>query len=222
MMPLIRGTHDPPNADSPKQMTIRNMKTDSSTPGNPSSLFRPRVGAVSARAAMVGVLGVLAAAPSARAGVTMPTLWTENGHSYQVVVVPDGIVWSDARDAAAASGGHLVTLTSEAENGFVHGLIADEATAWVSSGIAPNQTLRSGGATVGPFFDGAGSILLRAAGSIVGSPNRQYVTDWWWRQTGLTTAGQPAAWTTRYDLFQQGVASFGGGHVTAIAGAEPR
>ena len=84
------------------------MKTDPITPANSSSLFRPRIGAVSARAAMAGVLGVLAAAPSARAGVTMPTLWTENGHSYQVVVVPDGIVWSDARDAAAASGGHLV------------------------------------------------------------------------------------------------------------------
>ena len=135
-------------------MTIRNMKTNSSTPGNPSSLFRPRVGAVSARAAMAGVLAVLAAAPSARAGVTVPTLWTENGHSYQVVVVPDGIAWSDARDAAVASGGHLVTLTSEAENGFVHGLIAGEATAWVSIGTAPNQT------TSGPWIG-----LFQAPGS---------------------------------------------------------
>ena len=56
--------------------------------------------------------------------------------------------------AAAASGGYLVTLTSEAENGFVHGLIADEATAWVSSGIAPNQT------TYGPWIG-----LFQAPGS---------------------------------------------------------
>lgn len=103
---------------------------------------------------MVGVLAVLAAAPTTWAGVTTPILWTENGHTYQVVVVPDGITWSAARDAAAASGGYLVTLTSEAENGFVHGLIADEATAWVSIGTAPNQT------TSGPWIG-----LFQATGS---------------------------------------------------------
>jgi hypothetical protein len=103
---------------------------------------------------MVGVLAVLAAAPTTWAGVTTPILWTENGHGYQVVVVPDGITWSAARDAAAASGGHLVTLNSEAENGFVHGLIADEATAWVSIGTAPNQS------TSGPWIG-----LFQATGS---------------------------------------------------------
>ncbi len=86
--------------------------------------------------------------------------------------------------------------------------------------IGSNQTLRNGSTPVGPFFEGAGDIRLQAAGSIVGSPTRQYATDWWWRQTGLSAEGAPASWYSRYDLFQQGIASFGGGHIDVIAGGK--
>ena len=126
------------------------MKIDSLAP-SPS---RPRALAGTAALSASAGLALLAAAPATRAGVTAPTLWTENGHAYEVVVVPDGITWSDARDAAAARGGHLVTLTSEAENQFVHGLIADEATAWVTIGTAPNES------TSGPWIG-----LFQAPGS---------------------------------------------------------
>ena len=83
--------------------------------------------------------------------------------------------------------------------------------------IGSNQTLRSGATPIGPFFQGAGDIRLRAAGSIVGSPTRQYATDWWWRQTGLSAEGAPASWYSRYDLFEQGIASFGGGNIDVVA-----
>ncbi|MFO0898207.1 MAG: hypothetical protein U0836_12355 [Pirellulales bacterium] len=44
-----------------------------------------------------------------------------NGHEYEPVA--DFVTWEEARAVAAARGGHLVTITSEAENQFVFGLI---------------------------------------------------------------------------------------------------
>lgn len=89
---------------------------------------------------------------------------------------------------------------------------------WDRVGLASNQTLRAGGGPLGPFFTGAGRITLQAGGHISAAPSRQYVTDWWWRQTGTSSSGQPAAWWSRYDLFTQGIASFGGGDITVRAG----
>lgn len=48
----------------------------------------------------------------------------ENGNCYRVNT--DKLTFSDARDACVASFGHLVTVTSEAEDDFVHALL-DEA-----------------------------------------------------------------------------------------------
>jgi hypothetical protein len=57
----------------------------------------------------------------------IPTLWDikdgGNGHSYEVISIPSGILWTDARDAAIIAGGHLATITSEAEDIFVWGLL---------------------------------------------------------------------------------------------------
>lgn len=54
----------------------------------------------------------------------LPVKWAGNGHYYQKVDVPEGITWYDAWTAAQASdhlgvGGHLVTITSSAENIFL-------------------------------------------------------------------------------------------------------
>ncbi len=46
-----------------------------------------------------------------------------NGHLYEAVEAQLGISWTEARDAAISKGGYLVTLTSQAENDFVFGLI---------------------------------------------------------------------------------------------------
>jgi hypothetical protein len=48
-----------------------------------------------------------------------PIQWADNGHWYDVVWIEAGLSWEDAAGMADASGGHLVTLTSEAENLFV-------------------------------------------------------------------------------------------------------
>jgi hypothetical protein len=49
-----------------------------------------------------------------------------SGHEYEAVYTPDGISWDDAKAAAKAKGGHLVSITSEAENQFVYGLVEDD------------------------------------------------------------------------------------------------
>ncbi len=54
-----------------------------------------------------------------------------NGHWYEVVVVPTGINWTQANDAASSKNGHLATITSQAENDFIFSLI-DDSEYWVT------------------------------------------------------------------------------------------
>ena len=62
-----------------------------------------------------------------------PVRWSGNGHRYEVVVVPEGITWLDAKAAASARGGYLATLTSAEENRFVWSLIANQPRVWTTS-----------------------------------------------------------------------------------------
>jgi len=53
-----------------------------------------------------------------------PLVWSGNGHAYDAIAASDGISWTDARDAAAATtldgcSGFLATLTTMAENDFI-------------------------------------------------------------------------------------------------------
>src|SRR6185369_4985113 len=67
-----------------------------------------------------------------------PTQWTPgsggNGHFYDAILVPGGIDWFTARNAALASGGDLATITSAAEGNFVHALIAGTPAFWINVG----------------------------------------------------------------------------------------
>jgi hypothetical protein len=54
-----------------------------------------------------------------------PSYFPTTGHYYEGILVPEGITWNDARDAAESLGGYLATITSEAENTFVFNLIDD-------------------------------------------------------------------------------------------------
>jgi len=61
-----------------------------------------------------------------------PVQWSSgdggNDHWYEPIAVADpGISWTDAQDAAAARGGYLATLLSEAENDFVFALVNDDS-----------------------------------------------------------------------------------------------
>jgi Lectin C-type domain len=53
-----------------------------------------------------------------------------NGHFYEAVLVTDGIDWLSAKTQAEARGGYLATITSAAENTFVHSLIATDSRFW--------------------------------------------------------------------------------------------
>jgi len=57
-----------------------------------------------------------------------------NGHWYQVVVSATDISWYDARDRAVSVGGALASLTSEAENSWVHAQSIDVPGAWGLNG----------------------------------------------------------------------------------------
>ncbi len=57
-----------------------------------------------------------------------------NGHYYEVVVVPGGINFWEARLQASARGGRLASINSAAENEFVHALAAANTNAWWTDG----------------------------------------------------------------------------------------
>ena len=70
---------------------------------------------------------LLAATAVAGSAAAAPTLWSGNGHYYEYIRA--GTSFEDALAAAEAASlpgydGYLVTLTSEAENAFVFGLVA--------------------------------------------------------------------------------------------------
>jgi hypothetical protein len=99
---------------------------------------------------LVPVANTWAQAPAASAELLPGPVsqWTaapgSNGHYYQAVAAPGGILWKDAQAWALARGGYLATLGSEAENDFVFKLI-DSPRYWGVGG--PYGT--------GPFLGGA-------------------------------------------------------------------
>ena len=58
-----------------------------------------------------------------------------NGNTYEVVARPNGITWAEAKLEAEQAGGHLVTLTSAAENEFVHSLISHRPDVWLENNL---------------------------------------------------------------------------------------
>jgi hypothetical protein len=59
------------------------------------------------------------------------------GHAYMLVITSSPISWDNARSAATAAGGHLATLTTQAESDFVEKLVADTPAAVNSDGNGP-------------------------------------------------------------------------------------
>lgn len=58
-----------------------------------------------------------------------------NGHWYEAVTEYTSISWTAARDAAAARGGHLATLTSASENAWVFSNVASDPSIWFGDGV---------------------------------------------------------------------------------------
>lgn len=90
---------------------------------------------------MIGNLGKLVIIgtvllPSAAAAQLIDwSTWSENGHRYGVLMLDPGDSVFVAEQKAIAAGGYAATLTSEAENNFVFGLI-DKPQYWVSQSDA--------------------------------------------------------------------------------------
>ncbi|OYV00672.1 MAG: hypothetical protein CFE45_08150, partial [Burkholderiales bacterium PBB5] len=86
---------------------------------------------------------------------------------------------------------------------------------------AASLLISAGSDRQGPFLAGGGAVSLTAGRDLVGSQTNasQYATDWWWRQAG-NSASSSSTWWSRYDLFLQGVATFGGGDIRAMAGRD--
>lgn len=81
--------------------------------------------------------GTLVATTSPSGITQWPVANGGNDHYYQIVTVQNPISWTDARDAASAAGGYLVTVTSAAESNFMwslataQGATANSASVWL-------------------------------------------------------------------------------------------
>ncbi|MFG6429491.1 filamentous haemagglutinin family protein [Pelomonas parva] len=74
-------------------------------------------------------------------------------------------------------------------------------------------------AGLSPFLARGGSISIKAGKDLKGAAlgrTHDDVSQWWWR-SGVDGMS-PTAWWSRYDQFGQGIATFGGGHVSLTAG----
>ncbi len=85
-----------------------------------------------------------------------------NGHYYEVILVPEGIDWQAAYNAANAAGGYLATITSQAENDFVYSLASINTAFW---------TPGRGETSIGPWLGG-----FQPDGSPEPDGNWQWVT----------------------------------------------
>jgi filamentous hemagglutinin family protein len=98
-----------------------------------------------------------------------------------------------------------------------------QAQGYVGNLLPGVAYLRSGTASQSPFLASGGSVRVTAARDIVGADpdaaTLQTANAWTWRASDQKVNGQPM-WWSRYDLFQQGFASFGGGNVSAVAGQD--
>jgi filamentous hemagglutinin len=107
--------------------------------------------------------------------------------------------------------GHDIRLADEKAAIYTAGRIADLADGFVLPANAQ-------------FSQGGGDVSLAAAGDIVGMPSKQLYSNWLFRQGAVDeTTGQytrQPAWWVRFDQFQQGIGTLGGGNVTLIAGGK--
>jgi Lectin C-type domain len=84
----------------------------------------------------------------------IPMQWAANGHYYDVVTSSGVITWSEAEVAARVLSwqgfqGHLATITSQAENNFIRGILPSQTfqypTCWIGGFQAPGSLEPNGG-----------------------------------------------------------------------------
>ncbi len=73
-----------------------------------------------------------------------------------------------------------------------------------------------------PFLEGGGSLSVRAQRDVLGASGApaQYATEWLWASGDLRPNVGAPLWYSRYDVFNQGFATFGGGGAEVRAGRD--
>ncbi len=104
-----------------------------------------------------------------------------NGHFYQGVVFPGRINWDDAETYAESRGGYLATITSDAENNFVFGLI-NHPQFWIYDGNTSGPWI-GGFQPDGSTEPGSGWTWVHNEGPVVFS-------DWTSRQPDNTNGNE--------------------------------
>ena len=64
--------------------------------------------------------------------------WPENGHGYEVVLVPTGVGWNNAQAEAHDRGGFLAGVANAQENAFLFNLVNDPIY-WTLVPATPNR-----------------------------------------------------------------------------------
>lgn len=127
------------------------------------------------------------------------------------------LVRTGTGDINIATGGNL-TLTNAASVIYTAGQAADSLPGFVSASTADGF-----GTNGAQFLINGGDLTINAQGNITGSllapssGTQQLVNNWLFRQAGGTN-NRHTSWWLRTDLFQQGVAAFGGGDVDIKSG----
>jgi filamentous hemagglutinin family protein len=118
---------------------------------------------------------------------------------------------------------HAVVYTTGLQAATPSGFALDD----IGYGSVPSLLT---GAT-SPFTTGGGSVHVSAQRDVLALTDlslgtndfevpQQYVTDWWWRYTNADSGNGQTNMVSRYDQFQQGFATFGGGNVAVQAGRD--
>jgi len=76
------------------------------------------------------LLSSFTVAGTASAASTATAVWNTNQHTYTIVTNDSPVTWHEAKAAAELAGGHLATLTSQAELDFVYENLASDSVYW--------------------------------------------------------------------------------------------
>ncbi|MDP2031645.1 MAG: filamentous hemagglutinin family protein [Thiobacillus sp.] len=146
----------------------------------------------------------------ADAGAANPLAVVRNATGGNVTLAAGKLIRTGTGDIRVAAGGNI-ELKDNKSTIYTAGQAAD-----LEGFIHPVDA---------QFSQAGGDILLRALGDITSAKrSEQLYSNWLFRQgrlnaDGTTYATQPA-WWVRFDQFQQGVATLGGGDVTIQAGGQ--
>ncbi len=133
------------------------------------------------------------------------------------VVASRDVVLENDRATVYTTGLLATDEQAPGAEGFGKGLASGTKfhTNLITRGVGANTTRQL------PFMVGGGSVMLQAGGDLrtqsVGTAS--FVSDWTFQKSDVSDI-KSQSWWSRYDLFNMGVATFGGGDISARAGGD--